>query len=42
MDDLERDSNKRKKIDHEIAEGYNEGYERFKIGGMRREARVSC
>jgi len=41
MDDLDRYINKRKKIDPEFAEGYNVGYERFKIGVMLREARES-
>ncbi|MBA7586546.1 hypothetical protein ES708_28548 [subsurface metagenome] len=42
MDDLDRYINKRKKTDPEFAEGYDEGYEHFKIGVMLREARVSC
>jgi len=42
MDDLDRYIDNRKKIDPEFAEGYDEGYERFKIGVMLREARVSC
>lgn len=41
MDDLDRYIDNRKKIDPEFAEGYNEGYERFKIGVMLREARES-
>ena len=42
MDDLDRYIDNRKKIDPEFAEGYDEGYERFKIGVMLREARESC
>ena len=32
---------RRKKIDKEFAEGYEEGYEQFKIGAMLRHARES-
>ena len=42
MDDLDRYIDNRKKIDPEFVEGYDEGYERFKIGAMLREARESC
>ena len=42
MDDLDRYIDKRKKSDPEFAEGYDKGYERFKIGVMLREARESC
>lgn len=42
MDDLDRYIDNRKKIDPRFAQGYDEGYERFKIGVMLREARESC
>ena len=32
MDDLDRYIEKRKKLDPEFAEGYDEGYQNFKIG----------
>ena len=39
MSDLKRFVEERKKIDPEFAEGYDEGYENFKIGVLLRQAR---
>ena len=41
MSDLKQYIDRRKKIDKEFAEGYEEGYEQFKIGAMLRHARES-
>ena len=42
MSDLSKYIKGRKKRDKEFAQGYEEGYEQFKIGVMLREARVSA
>jgi len=39
VSDLKRFVEERKKIDPEFAEGYDEGYENFKIGVLLRQAR---
>ena len=39
MDDLEKYIEKRKARDKKFAEGFEEGYENFKIGVLLREAR---
>lgn len=39
MSDLKKYINKRKKADKEFAEGYEEGFENFKIGVLLRQAR---
>ena len=39
MSDLKKYINKRKKTDKAFAEGYDEGFEEFKIGIMLKEAR---
>ncbi|RJP17180.1 MAG: XRE family transcriptional regulator [Candidatus Abyssobacteria bacterium SURF_5] len=42
MSDLNKYVKKRKKKEKEFAQGYEEGYEQFKIGVILREARVSA
>jgi ribosome-binding protein aMBF1 (putative translation factor) len=42
MSDLKRYINERKKRDRKFAEGFDEGYEQFKIGVMLRQARESA
>ena len=42
MSDLKRYIDERKKRDREFAEGYDEGYEQFKVGVMLREARKAA
>ena len=42
MSDLKQYIDRRKKRDKEFAEGYEEGYEQFKIGVMLRQARESA
>jgi HTH-type transcriptional regulator / antitoxin HipB len=42
MSDLKQYIDRRKQIDKEFAEGYEEGYEQFKIGAMLRHARESA
>ena len=42
MSDLKQYIGRRKKGDKEFAEGYEEGYEQFKIGVMLRQARESA
>ncbi len=42
MSDLKKYIRKRKKRDKEFAEGYEEGYERFKIGLVLRQAREAA
>ncbi|MCX5816995.1 MAG: helix-turn-helix transcriptional regulator [Proteobacteria bacterium] len=42
MSDLKQYINQRKKRDKEFAEGYEGGYEQFKIGVMLRHARESA
>jgi hypothetical protein len=37
MSDLKRYVNTRKKRDKKFAQGYDEGYERFKVGAIRLE-----
>jgi DNA-binding XRE family transcriptional regulator len=39
MSDLKKYITKRKKVDKEFAEGYDEGFENFKIGVLLRQAR---
>lgn len=39
MSDLKKYISKRKKADKEFAEGYEEGFENFKIGVLLRQAR---
>jgi ribosome-binding protein aMBF1 (putative translation factor) len=39
MSDLKSFINKRKKRDKKFAQGYDEGYEHFKVGAMLRRAR---
>jgi HTH-type transcriptional regulator/antitoxin HipB len=42
MSDLNKYIKKRKKRDRRFAEGYDEGYEQFKVGVMLREARLAA
>jgi len=42
MSDLKKYIAKRKKTDKEFAEGFEEGYEQFKIGVVLRKARESA
>jgi HTH-type transcriptional regulator/antitoxin HipB len=42
MSDLRKYIDKRKKKDRKFAEGYDEGYEQFKVGVMLREARIAA
>jgi ribosome-binding protein aMBF1 (putative translation factor) len=42
MSDLKKYISERKKRDKKFAEGYDEGYERFKVGVMLRQARESA
>ena len=42
MSDLKKYIVMRKKADKEFAEGFEEGYEQFKIGGVLRRARESA
>ena len=42
MSNLKQYIARRKKRDKEFAEGYEEGYEQFKIGVMLRQARESA
>jgi ribosome-binding protein aMBF1 (putative translation factor) len=42
MSDLKRYIDKRKKADQAFAEGFEEGYEQFKIGVILRQARESA
>lgn len=42
MSDLKKYINERKKSDRRFGEKYDEGYERFKIGVVLREARKSA
>jgi ribosome-binding protein aMBF1 (putative translation factor) len=42
MSDLKNYINKRKKVDQAFAEGFEEGYEQFKIGVILRQARESA
>ncbi|RJP24026.1 MAG: XRE family transcriptional regulator [Candidatus Abyssobacteria bacterium SURF_5] len=42
MSDLNKYVKKRKKKEKEFAQGYEEGYEQFKIGVILREARLSA
>ena len=42
MDDLEQYIEKRKKEDPKFAEGFEEGFEEFKIGIMLRQAREAA
>ena len=42
MDDLKNYINERKKADKAFAEGFEEGYEQFKIGVILRQARESA
>jgi hypothetical protein len=42
MTDLKKYIAKRKKTDKEFAEGFEEGYEQFKIGIVLRQARESA
>ena len=42
MSDLKKYIDKRKKTDAEFAEGFEEGYENFKIGVLLRQARESA
>jgi ribosome-binding protein aMBF1 (putative translation factor) len=42
MSDLKKYINERKKRDRKFAEGFDEGYEQFKIGVMLRQARESA
>ena len=42
MSDLKRYINERKTRDKKFAEGYDEGYEQFKVGVMLRQARESA
>ncbi len=39
MSDLKKYIRERKKRDREFAQGYDEGYEQFKVGAMLRQAR---
>ena len=40
MSDLTKYINKRKKIDSEFQDNFDEGYENFKIGAMLKQARI--
>jgi ribosome-binding protein aMBF1 (putative translation factor) len=42
MSDLKKYTTARKKTDKEFATGFDEGYEQFKIGVIRRQARESA
>ena len=42
MSDLKKYIENRKKIDPEFAEGYDEGYENFKLGVLLRQARENA
>jgi ribosome-binding protein aMBF1 (putative translation factor) len=42
MSDLKKYINEREKRDRKFAEGFDEGYEQFKIGLMLRQARESA
>ncbi len=42
MSDLKKYISERKKRDKKFAEGYDEGYEQFKVGVMLRQARESA
>lgn len=42
MSDLKKYISERKKRDKKFAEGYEEGYEQFKVGVMLRQARESA
>jgi len=42
MSDLKKYISERKKKDKKFAEGYDEGYEQFKVGVMLRHARESA
>jgi len=42
MSDLKTYINERKKTDKDFAEGFEEGYEQFKVGIMLRQARESA
>lgn len=42
MSDLKKYTSERKKKDRKFAEGFDEGYEQFKIGTMLRQARESA
>jgi HTH-type transcriptional regulator/antitoxin HipB len=42
MSDLKKYVGRRKKRDREFAEGFDEGYEKFKVGAMLKEARESA
>ncbi len=42
MSDLKKYISERKKRDKKFAEGFNEGYEQFKVGVMLRQARKSA
>ena len=42
MSDLKKYIHERKKKDRSFAEGYNDGYEQFKIGVVLRQARESA
>lgn len=42
MSDLKKYITERKKRDKRLAEGYDEGYEQFKIGVMLRQARENA
>jgi HTH-type transcriptional regulator/antitoxin HipB len=42
MSDLDRYVDQRKKRDKKFAEGFDEGYEQFKIGEVLREAREAA
>ncbi len=42
MSDLDRYINQRKKRDKKFAEGFDEGYEQFKIGEVLRQAREAA
>lgn len=42
MSDLKKHINERKKRDKKFAEGFDEGYEQFKVGVMLRQARESA
>lgn len=42
MSDLKKYIRERKKEDKEFAEGFEEGYEQFKVGVMLRQARESA
>jgi len=42
MSDLKKYIRERKKRDRKFSEGFDEGYEQFKVGGMLRQARESA